>query len=157
MSQSEKASQQCEATTKAGARCRLRTTRGKVCWVHLKHQQGLRVKKSRIAGLGLYTTKPRKKNERLTTYKGEPMTRAQVAQRYGDRTAQYVYCRSKKRCLDARKTTAGVARYANDARGSGKRNNTRFSGFALRAKRNIPAGSEVLVSYGREYWGTHGK
>ena len=54
-------SQQCVATTKAGARCRLRTTRGQVCWVHLKHKRGLRVKKSGVAGLGLYTTKRRKK------------------------------------------------------------------------------------------------
>ena len=157
MSQSEKTSQRCEATTKAGARCRLRTTRGKVCWIHLKHQQGLRVKKSGVAGLGLYTTKTRKKKERLATYKGKPMTRAQVAQRYGNRTAPYVYCRSKKRCRDARKTTSGVARYANDARGTSKKNNAKFTGFTLRAKRTIPAGSEVLVSYGRDYWKTHGK
>ena len=156
-SQSIRTSQRCVATTLAGHQCKNRSTRGKKCWVHLKKIDGLRVKKSNIAGLGLFTTKPRKNNERVATYKGESMTRAQVAQRYGDRTAQYVYCRSKNRCRDARKSNAGVARFANDARGGGKRNNTKFSGFSLRTKRKVPAGAELLLSYGREYWRSHNK
>ena len=108
-----------------------------------------------VAGLGLFTTIPREANERVATYKGEPMTRAQVAQRYGERTAEYVYCRNKKKCRDARKSNAGVARFANDARGTSKRNNTKFSGFSLRAKQKIPAGAELLLSYGRAYWRKH--
>ena len=154
-SQSIRTSQRCVATTLAGNQCKNRTARGTKCWVHLKKIDGLRVKRSRVAGLGLYTTKPRAANERVATYKGEPMTRAQVAQRYGGRTAQYVYCRSKNRCRDARKSNAGVARYANDARRTSKRNNTRFAGFSLRAKHNIPAGAELLLSYGRDYWRSH--
>ena len=45
---------------------------------------------------------------------------------------------------------SGVGRYANDGRGSNKRNNAKFlrRGFGIKASRNIPACREVLVSYG---------
>ena len=84
MPQSVKECQRCEATTKSGNRCKNRTCRGKLCWQHLKKQEGLRVKPSGIqgAGMGLFTTKPFKKNEKIANYTGEQMSRAQINQRY---------------------------------------------------------------------------
>jgi SET domain-containing protein len=53
-----------------------------------------------------------------------------------------------------------LARYANDARGmkkvKGITNNAAYVEEGLRvfvdATKDIPAGSEILVSYGKEYW-----
>ena len=119
----------------------------------------MRIKPSEIAGagLGLYTTKPFRRNEKIVNYTGESLSRAQIDMRYGDTTGQYVLCdgiRPTSRCVDGRKTNSGAGRYANDARGSNKRNNAKFlqRGFGIKASRNIRAGREVLVSYGRDYW-----
>ena len=69
--------------------------------------------------------------------------------------------------MDAASTQSGLARYANDCRvanireGDCKGNNSRFVKVTragkttvwLRATKNIKAGSEILISYGRKYWG----
>ena len=159
-SQSIRECDQCTATTASGQRCRKRTCRGPVCWMHAKSQHGLRVKPSQVptAGLGLYATRRLAKNARIAPYAGEKRTRAQVSERYGSDTGQYVLCRSDKECFDARKTNASLARFANDARGTEHTNNAKFtpgvpSGTPLlRATRPIPAGREIFTSYGREYW-----
>ena len=160
MSQSVKECDQCTATTASGQRCRKRTCRGPVCWMHAKSQHGLRVKPSQIqnAGLGLYATKRLAKNARIAPYMGEPQTRAQVKAQYGTDTGQYVLCRSNNECFNASKSNASLSRFANDARGSEYTNNAKFTPGAssgtplLRATRAIPAGREIFTSYGREYW-----
>jgi len=48
----ETPSQRCTAQTNAGAHCRQRTAIGQYCWSHLKSLEGLRVKKSEVAGGG---------------------------------------------------------------------------------------------------------
>lgn len=60
--------------------------------------------------------------------------------------------------LDARFVACGIASLTNDARDP-KKNNTYFFKKAkdpntiwLRAKHDIPRGSELYVSYGRGYW-----
>jgi SET domain-containing protein len=70
--------------------------------------------------------------------------------------------------MDAASTQTGLARYANDCRSANKRagqckgNNSKFdmtttragkTTIWLRATKNIKAGSEILISYGRKYWG----
>ena len=110
------------------------------------------------AGLGLYTAKPYKKNQKIVDYTGENMSRAAINARYpGNVRGEYVLCdgdRPNSRCIDGRKTNSGAARFANDARGSNMRNNATFlkRGFGIKAMRNLPAGREILVSYGRGYW-----
>lgn len=62
--------------------------------------------------------------------------------------------------IDARNHLTSLGRYANDAKGlkrqKGLRNNAAFINLKgkiyLQATSTIPAGSETLVSYGREYW-----
>ena len=80
MPQSIKECQRCEGTAKSGNQCKNRTCRGKLCWQHLKKRDSLRVKPSGIqgAGMGLFTTKPFKKNEKIVDYTGERMSRAQI-------------------------------------------------------------------------------
>ena len=118
------------------------------------------MKKSEIAGagFGLFTTKPFKKNQKIADYTGENLSRAAIERRYpGNTRGEYVLCdgnRPTSRCVDGRKTNSGAARFANDSRGTNKRNNARFlqRGFGIKATQNISPGREILVSYGRDYW-----
>jgi hypothetical protein len=62
--------------------------------------------------------------------------------------------------IDAQPATEAVARYANDAKGlvrtEGVSNNCTYiiEGLKvyIKSMRHIPAGSELLVGYGKEYW-----
>ena len=156
MTQSQYHSGQCLAKAHStGERCRLRSARGKKCWLHTRRDEGLRVKASGVteAGLGLYTTRPLKKGASIP-YTGEELTRAQVNHRYGNETAQYTLCRSKNHCRDARNSdTPGLARWINDSRGTSHRNNVKLTGaYTAKATRNIAANAELFASYGADYW-----
>ena len=76
------------------------------------------------AGLGLFTTKPFKKDQKIANYTGENLSRAAIERRYPrDRRGEYVLCdgnRLNSRCVDGKKTNSSVARFANDARGTNK-------------------------------------
>ena len=63
--------------------------------------------------------------------------------------------------IDAMSRLKSLGRYANDARGitkvKGITNNSRYvqekdKRVFIEAVKNIPANSEILVPYGREYW-----
>src|SRR4051812_20331160 len=64
---------QCEALTKAGKRCKNKTVKSTMCWVHLKQLKQLRIKQSKIpeANLGLFTTKRIKANQKIIDYTGK--------------------------------------------------------------------------------------
>ncbi|HRG79399.1 MAG TPA: hypothetical protein PL167_07295, partial [Cyclobacteriaceae bacterium] len=72
----------------------------------------------------------------------------------------YVFFFNNQYCIDAWKTKKGIAHYANDARGivrvEGVKNNSEYvtekKRCYIEATRDIPAGSEILVGYGAEYW-----
>src|SRR5580693_403792 len=67
---------------------------------------------------------------------------------------------TRKHVIDAWARKSALARYANDARGllktTGLRNNSTYETEGLRvfivAAKNIPAGAEIFVAYGKEYW-----
>ncbi len=132
------------------------------CWQHTAIHDGLRVKPSHIqgAGKGLFATREFDRGEKITDYKGDRLTRAQLEHRYpGNQLAQYAVRRTNDLYIDARDTSAGVARYANhapQARTNAKLADTRPPGgppgVAIRAKRHIRPNQEVLVNYGRDYW-----
>ena len=77
-----------------------------------------------------------------------------------DSTNFYIYTVNPKHVIDAKRTLKAWARYANDARGlkriKGVTNNCHFLNDGLRvyieSGKNIPAGSELLVDYGKAYW-----
>ncbi len=86
---------QCMANTKEGRRCKNRTCKSGLCWIHLKRDKGLRIKPSSVQGLGqgLFVTRKFKKNERITEYTGERLSRAAIDRRYtGDTVPQYTLC-----------------------------------------------------------------
>ncbi len=124
----------------------------------------LYVKKSQIpkSGKGLYTTHDIKKGERVCEYEGEKLTWKECLARneaQKGKGAYYFYVNSKN-CVDAQYTLSAMARYANDAAGFGRvqglRNNSKYEVIKgvpyIVATRNIKAGSEIFVAYGKEYW-----
>ena len=158
MSQSKYHSNQCIAVADStGQRCKLLTARGRKCWHHTLRDENLRVKKSGVpgAGLGLYSGKKRfKKGISITKYTGEKVSRQEVEKRYRKTTAQYALCGSKTKCRDARRTDEpGLGRWANDSRGTKKRNNAKLTAaYSVKSTRNIPPDTEIFASYGAQYW-----
>lgn len=118
------------------------------------------VKKSGLpaAGKGLFTTVFIPKNTRIVEYKGKITTWKDVEHNDGENG--YIYFVKRNHVIDASRTTSALARYANDARGlskvKGLGNNAEYREDGLKvyitATKNIPAGSEIFVSYGKEYW-----
>lgn len=119
------------------------------------------IKKSLLpgAGKGLFTKVFIPKGTRIVEYKGEVVTWKEVEKMADDRNG-YVFFFNNQYCIDAWKTKKGIAHYANDARGivrvEGVKNNSEYVTEKRRcyieATRDIPAGSEILVGYGAEYW-----
>jgi len=124
-------------------------------------EKQLFIKKSRLpgAGKGLFTKLPIKKGTRIVEYKGEILTWKEV-EKMPDYRNGYVFYFNLKHVIDAWKTKKSVAHFANDAMGiiriAGVRNNAEYETEGKRcfivATKDIPAKSEILVSYGAEYW-----
>ena len=125
-------------------------------------EKNLAVKKSVLpkAGKGLFTKKPIRKGTRIVEYKGKVRTWKEVQKQKEDN--RYVFYVKRDHVIDAKGNKKAMGRYANDARGlkriKGITNNAKYVEDGLRvyieAKKNIPAGSEILVDYGKEYWDT---
>ena len=123
-------------------------------------EKQLKIKTSVIpdAGMGLFTRKPIPKGARITEYRGKITTWKEVDDKSG--LNRYIFYVKRDHVIDASRRKKAFARYANDARGlkkiKGITNNAEYVRDGLRvfieAKKNIPAGSEILVDYGKEYW-----
>lgn len=120
----------------------------------------VRVKKSVLpgAGKGLFAKTFIPEGTRIVEYKGEITTWKEVDHEDGDNG--YIYFVKKNHVIDALRTPKALARYANDARGiarvKGVSNNAEYMEDGLRvyitSVKDIPAGAEILVDYGKEYW-----
>lgn len=125
---------------------------------HLEHL--LLVKESGLpgAGKGLFTTAMIPKGSLIVEYKGKITTWKEVDHREGSNG--YIYYVKRNHVIDASRTRSALARYANDARGisrvKGLLNNAEYVEIGLKvyikATRDIPAGAEIFVEYGKEYW-----
>ena len=123
-------------------------------------EKQLVVKRSNIpgSGKGLFTKKPIPKGTRIVEYKGKVTSWKDA--NHMDGANGYIYYVKRYHVIDALPATKALARYANDARGlvriKGITNNAEYVEDGLRvyiqAKKNIPAGGEILVGYGKEYW-----
>lgn len=124
------------------------------------------VKESQIpsSGMGLWAKKDFKRGDIIVKYDGDKITWKECERRNEKQEGfggYYLYINERK-CIDAQYTLWAMGRYANDATGmiriKGLRNNSRYEirkgeAFII-ASRNIKAGEEILVSYGRGYWST---
>jgi SET domain-containing protein len=125
-------------------------------------EKHLVVKKSGIpnAGKGLFTKVFIPKGTRIVEYKGRVSTWKDVKDEDGRNG--YIFFVNRNHVIDALPVKSALARYANDARGlvrvKGLTNNcdyvTEGKRAYIEAKRDIPAGSEILVDYGSDYWKT---
>jgi len=123
-------------------------------------EKQLKVKRSQLpdAGLGLYTSKTIPKGTRIVEYKGRRSKWKDV--RDEDGRNGYIFYINRNHVINALPTKKHLARYANDARGlarvKGMINNADYVVDGLKAyiesKRDIPAGAEIFVDYGKDYW-----
>ncbi len=123
-------------------------------------EKQLEVKTSTIpgSGLGLFTKEAIAKGSLVIEYKGR-ITTWKEADKDEGRNA-YLFRVKQYHTIDARPYLKAKARYANDANGftriKGFKNNCVYIIDGLRvfveAVREIPAGAEILVDYGKEYW-----
>ena len=123
-------------------------------------EKQLVVKRSTIpgAGKGLFTRKPISKGTRIVEYKGKITSWKDADHRNGGNG--YIYYVTRNHVIDAKPYPKALARYANDARGvvriKGIVNNSDYIQDGKRvyitSKKDIPAGAEILVGYGKEYW-----
>jgi SET domain-containing protein len=123
-------------------------------------EKQLVVKRSGIpgAGKGLFTKKFIPKGTKIVEYKGR-ITSWKDAN-HMDGANGYIYYVKRYHVIDALPHKAAIARYANDAHGmnrtKGITNNSEYVEDGLRvyieSKKDIPAGGEILVGYGKEYW-----
>jgi hypothetical protein len=121
-------------------------------------EKQLRVRKSQLpgAGKGLFTTQAIEKGTRIVEYKGKISTWKEVDHEDNGN----IYYVNRNHVIDARPYTKAMARYANDAKGlirvEGLSNNAKYEEDKLKvyitATRHIPAGAEIFVGYGKEYW-----
>jgi SET domain-containing protein len=123
-------------------------------------EKHLYVKKSTLpnAGKGLFTKVFIPKGSLIVEYKGKITTWKEVKD--DDGKNGYIFYVKRYHVIDALPTKKPLARYANDARGltriKGVTNNCDYITKELKAyiesKKNIPAGSEIFVDYGPDYW-----
>jgi SET domain-containing protein len=123
-------------------------------------EKNVEVKKSILpgAGKGLFAKKFIPKGTRIVEYKGKITTWKEVNDNDGNNG--YIYYVKRHHVIDASRHTSSLARYANDARGlqrvKGISNNSEYVEDGLKvyieSKKDIIAGAEILVEYGKEYW-----
>jgi SET domain-containing protein len=111
-----------------------------------------------LSGKGLFTKKFIPKGTRIIEYKGKLTSWKEVDHR--NWSNGYIFYIDRNRVVDASTYKKALGRFANDARGLGRikglRNNAEYKAEGnkvyIDATRDIPAGAEILVDYGREYW-----
>jgi len=123
-------------------------------------EKHLLVKRSKIplSGKGLFTTCDIKKGAFIVEYKGVVTTWKKIQQ--SKVFNAYVYYINRNHVIDATPYKQYLGRYANDANGitrlKGITNNCTYTikdnKVFIKAIKNIVAGEEILVSYGKEYW-----
>ena len=110
------------------------------------------------AGKGLFTKKLIPKGTRIVEYKGRTRSWKEVQADLDE--SPYIYYVKRNFVIDALNDKKALARYANDARGLERiksiNNNAEYAEDGVRvfieATKDIPAGGEILVGYGPEYW-----
>jgi SET domain-containing protein len=118
------------------------------------------VKRSALpgSGKGLFTKVFIPKGTKIVEYKGTITTWKEVDHTAGENG--YIYYVKRNYVINAQPHKDAIARYANDAKGlirvKGISNNAEYKEDGLKvfivAKKDIPAGAEILVDYGKEYW-----
>lgn len=118
----------------------------------------IKVSKLPNAGKGLFAKEFIPKETRIVEYKGKVTSWKEVD--CNDGNNGYIYYVKRNHVIDASRHPSALARYANDAKGlermKGIRNNSVYVEDGIKvfieSKKDIAAGEEILVEYGKEYW-----
>lgn len=123
-------------------------------------EKDLLIKRSTIpgSGKGLFTKVFIPKGTMIVEYKGKISTWKEVDHNEGKNG--YIYYVTRNYVIDASTYKKAMARYANDAKGlkrvKGLQNNCVYKlnegKVFIYSTKDIPAKSEILVEYGKEYW-----
>lgn len=123
-------------------------------------EKDLLVKKSTIpdSGKGLFTKVFIPRGTMIVEYKGKISSWKEVDHNEGKNG--YIYYVTRNYVIDASSYKKALARYANDANGlkrvKGIQNNCIYTLYKdrvyIESTKDIPAKSEILVKYGKEYW-----
>jgi hypothetical protein len=122
-------------------------------------EKDLTVKTSSLpnSGKGLFTKVFIPKKTLIVEYQGEICKWKDVEDNFDN---GYIYYVNRNHVIDAGNSVKFLARYANDAFGlskvKGTRNNSKYKTKGrqvfIESIEDIPAGEEIFVSYGEEYW-----
>jgi SET domain-containing protein len=107
-----------------------------------------RVGRSRT-GLGLFATKPIKKNSRIVEYKG-PLLTGKAAQKAENGGNRYLYEINKRWTIDGA-GRSNVARYGNHSCNPNADSYNVKKRVFIRAIKNIKPGDEIVYDYGIDY------
>lgn len=107
-----------------------------------------RIGRSRT-GLGMFATKPIKRNAYIATYRG-PIITTEEADRREARGATYLFYLNKKETIDG-SPRYNVARYINHSCKPNARPVGRNGGIVIVADRRIEPDEEITYDYGEEY------
>ena len=123
-------------------------------------KKNLFIKRSGIpgAGKGLFTKTVIVKGDLIVEYKGRITTWKKVLET--NCFNGYVFYINRNHVIDAKPYLKAFGKYANDANGlrkiKGLVNNSKYVNeggrIFIKAIKDIPAGSEILVNYKKEYW-----
>ena len=150
----------CVAKTKGGTQCKNKTCKQfPYCWVHLKANDKLQIKKSTIEGAGeglFYVGKnDLPPNKKVTLYSSKKAVSTPIE---GDYVLQV-----GKKYIDGEDKSNFVGRYINSPAGTKRLPNVRFSkGYKITkvqgretvpiiSTKKIKPNSELLLSYGKSY------
>ena len=113
------------------------------------------------SGKGLFTEKDIKKDETIAEFSGgELISQEEADKREAAHEGDYFIGMESGKLLDVYKSKC-MARYANDAEGFGKIKGLKNNAYIVEQKKNraflvatknIPAGEEIFVDYGHDYW-----
>ena len=154
-----------------GRQCENKTRRGYLCADHAEELLGLRVLTSGLgepgdAGLGLFTSRPRARYEKIDEYSGDLVSRSE----FDAHPSAYGISVSQGRVINAVRSNSCFARYANDRRDrfnncmlvSDRQYGLQYarprykSGSGAKvwlvAKRKIDANEELFADYGSQYF-----
>jgi hypothetical protein len=113
---------------------------------------------------GLFATRPFLKNELVTEYTGEYITREQAVERRKNGKASHIKSLTHHQLIDGNRSPKegqGVAQFTNDATKTGGNNTQFYTPFDkkearyrifLKATRDIACDEEIFVCYGNDYW-----
>ena len=111
-------------------------------------RRSFRVGRART-GLGLFATKPIRKNSRIVEYKG-PLLTGKAAEKAENGGNRYLYEINKRWTIDGA-ARSNVARYGNHSCNPNADSYNVKKRVFIRALRNIKPGEEIVYDYGTDY------